>query len=252
MQLVDQAELGELLVRVVIDRESPQPQAPVADSSCAISIERDPAEYRGTGGILRDLTSHYDDDDFILVANAAQVMLEPLHKLVASLAGKHADVSLISHKDGEAASLMLIRCGCLRDLPGVGFVDFKEQALVKIAANHQVAVVQRAAPTAMAIRTAAEYIAAVLQHHRQTAGKAISASAFAEDWEATFGLIEHGAEIGAGARVHDSVVLSGAKLERDALVVRSVICPGGVVRSGQMIVDEVVKGDVRRKRGVDL
>ena len=34
-------------------------------------VERDQSEYRGTGGVLRDLAQKYEPDDLILVANAS-------------------------------------------------------------------------------------------------------------------------------------------------------------------------------------
>src|SRR5690606_20299334 len=98
---------------------------------------RDPVEYRGIGGVLRDLAGDYHRDDYILVANAAQLLLSPLSELATLLAESDADgpadVSLISHRDGTPSGLMLIRCGSLWCIPQVGYVDMKEQALPMIA-----------------------------------------------------------------------------------------------------------------------
>jgi ADP-glucose pyrophosphorylase len=42
------------------------------------------------------------------------------------------------------------------------------------------------------------------------------------------------------AHVHDSVVLSGAVIEAGAVVVRSIVCPGGVIKKDKHAVDQLV------------
>jgi hypothetical protein len=42
--------------------------------------------------------------------------------------------------------------------------------------------------------------------------------------------------------VHDSVVLRGAVVEAGAVVVRSIVCPGGVVKKDRQAVDQLVCG----------
>ena len=103
--------------------------ADVLPITANFAVERDLSEYRGTGGVLRDLTAEYDDDDLILVANAAQVLLEPLPIIAAELYGKKADVAVVAHEDGTPSGLMLIRCKALRQIAATGFVDMKGQAL---------------------------------------------------------------------------------------------------------------------------
>src|SRR5882724_6912586 len=66
-------------VRVMIDKAAPQP-LPIGNGT-PLEIERDPFDFRGTGGVLRDLASQYSLDDYLLVANAAQVLCEPLADL---------------------------------------------------------------------------------------------------------------------------------------------------------------------------
>src|SRR5436190_16642758 len=44
-----------LAIRVMIDKAAPQP-LPI---NSAVEIERDPFDFRGTGGVLRDLASQY-------------------------------------------------------------------------------------------------------------------------------------------------------------------------------------------------
>ncbi len=76
-------------------------------------VERDLSEYRGTGGVLRDLAADYDDDDLVLVCNAAQVLLDPLVALATALNRKSGDFTLVSHNDGTPSGVMLARCETL-------------------------------------------------------------------------------------------------------------------------------------------
>ena len=69
------AELPTLPLRVMVDRTATEPgiSPPSSNRAVVVSVERDPFDYRGTGGVLRDLAGAYDDDDVLVVANAAQV-----------------------------------------------------------------------------------------------------------------------------------------------------------------------------------
>ena len=57
---------------------------------------------------------------------------------------------------------------------------------------------------------------------------------------ATFAIVEKGAEIDLEARVHDSVVLTGAVVEAGAVVVRCIVCPGGTLAAGDTAIDSLV------------
>jgi ADP-glucose pyrophosphorylase len=64
--------------------------------------------------------------------------------------------------------------------------------------------------------------------------------AFEETWQPSFSIVEDGARIAAGARLHDSVVLDGAEVCRNAVIVRSVVCPGARVPANATIVDRLI------------
>ncbi|MGB2823651.1 MAG: hypothetical protein WBF17_21905, partial [Phycisphaerae bacterium] len=191
-------------------------------------LEIDAGEYRGTGGVLRDASEEYGDDDYIVVANGNQLVLESLAEMLASLAKAGGDVSLMSNQDGTPAGLMLLRCGALRSIPKVGFVDMKEQALSRIAAHHKVTVLSREQPMAIPVRSRGDYLRAVFQYHRARDDGDESSIAFAEKWRPTFSIVEVGAQVDASARIHDSVVLQGGQVKSGATVVHSVVCAGGV------------------------
>ena len=71
---------------------------------------------------------------------------------------------------------------------------------------------------------------------------------FAEEWKSTFSIIEPGAQADPTARIHDSVVLRGGRVEAGATLVHSVVCVGGVVRRKQMVTDRVIVGGGKQRR----
>ncbi len=229
-----------LPVRVLVNQKSREPVSVNLQHYQTLRVERDLSEFRGTGGVLGDLSGGYEDDDVIIVANAAQILLEPLHDLAAALAGMGGDVAIVAHDDGTPSGVMLVRCKTLRIIPKTGFVDMKEQALPIIASKFDVRVLDRAQSTGLPVRSLADYVAAMRRHHRHRAGLATTSDPLAEDWRPSFAIVEDGATVDPTARVHDSVVLSGGVVEAHAVVVRSVVCPGGVVRRDRSAVDQFV------------
>ncbi|MEM6562608.1 MAG: WecB/TagA/CpsF family glycosyltransferase, partial [Planctomycetota bacterium] len=125
--------LPKLPVAVAVNRGSTMPTTDKPELAELIEPGHDRGDYRGTGGVLRDLTADYADDEYIIVANAAQLLLDPLAALARALAGKHADVAVVGHECGTPSGLMLVRVAALRCLPEVGYFDMKEQGLPVIA-----------------------------------------------------------------------------------------------------------------------
>src|SRR5439155_18723223 len=124
---------------------------------------------------------------------------------------------------------------------GAGYVDMKEQALPDIATRYDVRVLARRRPSGLPIRTLDDYIQALRYHHRRKAGTKAAVDPLAEDWKATFALIEPGAQVDPASRVHDSVVLKDAVVEAGAVLVRSVVCPGGFLRRDKTAVETFVR-----------
>jgi hypothetical protein len=232
--------LERLPVRVMIDHATPPTRRREWPGPIEMRIERDPLEFRGTGGLLRDLTADYGDDELVLVANSPQLLLEPLSEIVDALASAEGDVRLLAEPDGTPGGLMLIRCGVLRALPAVGFVDLKEQGLPTIAREHRVRVARRDGPSGAPVRTLGTYLDALRQYHRRLRGLPIEHGALHEDWQPAFSIIERGTHVDPSAIIHDSVILEGALVESSAVLVRSVVSPGGHVPAGESIVDRLV------------
>lgn len=229
-----------LPIRVMVDRQSPEPLCPLTEEGVEVVVERDLSPYRGTGGVLRDISTEYGDDDVLLVANAAQALLSPLTDLAVALAEFESDVSLIAHADGTPSGLMLVRCRALRQLSQNGYIDMKEQALPAIAKEFKVTHLYQTHASGLPVRTLEEYISAMQRRYRLSLGKPLPNDPFAEDRRPTFAIVEKGAIIDSEARVHDSVVLKGAVVEAGAMIVRSIVCPGGVLAAGETAIDTLV------------
>lgn len=242
-------ELDALPVRVMVNHGAAAPtgvEGYMAKTS-GLRIERDASEYRGTGGVLRDLAEEYQDDDLLLVANAAQVLLGPLDNVVEALARRGGDVSVVSHQDGTPTGVMLVACRAVREIAAEGFVDMKEQALPRIARRFDVRVLNRPRPSGLPLRTLDDYVSALRYHHHRfhddyaSGGSEVDVTdPLAENFSAAFALVEPGGEVDPTARLHDAVVLSGGIVEAGAVLVRSVVCPGGVVRRERSTVDQFV------------
>jgi len=232
-------------VRVMVDRMTSLGAVRGADERLVVSIEQDPSEFRGTGGLLHDLAKGYEDDEFLLVGHASQLLFLPLAEQTEAMARTDADFVMVCCADGSPAGLMMIRCGCLRRISGVGFVDLNEQALPQIAQRHDVRVVRYDRPTTGSVRTREAYIDTLRRLHRKSAGLLGEEPGLAEDWRPSFGILESGCHVEGDAVIHDSVVLNGARVSQGAVLVRSVVCGGAVVGPGQSVIDQVVDGGMR-------
>jgi hypothetical protein len=228
--------LDHLPARVMINRSSNTNIDRPTQSR--VQIEQDPGAFRGTGGLISDVAKEYNDDEYIILANAAQILLTPLPRLVEAMAEKHADVALLCDKDYRPSGMTLIRCGALRGIPNVGFVDLNEQALPAIAQNHCVKACRYEHPASMPIRSRQNYLDAVRTHHKRSNNTCqLTDHTHDEDWRPTFGIIEPGAKVHPSAVIHDSVVLAGGQVHANAVLVRSVVGPQGRVSTGESAVE---------------
>lgn len=229
-----------LTVRLLLNSAAPRPRSAWKDGPIPLQIEEDPSEFRGSGGILRDLAHEYDDHTRLLVANAAQILLKSAQHLGTALVRSAADVALLAHQDGTPGSMMLARCGSLHAIPSLGFIDMKEQALPMIARQHNVKVMLQMRPTGLPLLSGTGYLEALRRYYLSLGTRSAEPNAFAEDWHSSFSIIEAGAAVERGARVHNSVVLSGGMVGRNAVLARSIVCPGGYVAAGQTVVDQLI------------
>lgn len=237
--LAKSLELEHLPVRVMVSSDCGL--SPITDrfGPVELSIEVDPSAFRGTAGLLSDVARAYEDDDQLLVIHGGQLLFTSLTQVTHELARCDAMVGMATCPQGVPSGVMLMRCGGLREVAKVGFVDLNEQVLPELAKTYPIKIRRRETLTTMSVRTLSGYIAALRTYHRRATGHQEIPSPFAEAWRPTFGIVESGASVDPSAVIHDAVVLAGARVEAGAVVVRSVICPGAVVGRDQHIVDRV-------------
>ncbi len=233
--------IDDFRVRMLVDSESMAPRQPGVREHLVCTVEQDASPIRGVAGVLADATKACDPEHFVVVVNGAQVFRQPLDELIDAMLRKESDVSMVGSSDGTPVGLWVVRCGVLRTVRPVGYVDLKEQALPEWLTRWGVSVVERRRAYALRTRNITEYLGAVRLH--ATGGLAVASvdeDPYREEWEKSFALVEPGATVDPSAMIHDSVVLAGATVGKDAVVVRSVVCPGAVVGAGTRCVGKVV------------
>jgi N-acetylglucosaminyldiphosphoundecaprenol N-acetyl-beta-D-mannosaminyltransferase len=94
MELAAYAKLERLSVKLLVSRQIDEPTSVMPRFRDRLTVERDASDYRGTGGVIADIARRYDDDDFILVGTAAQLLLEPLPALASALDHKRCDAAM--------------------------------------------------------------------------------------------------------------------------------------------------------------
>jgi len=239
--LATRGGLEHLPLRIVLSHTAAAPAIPVPRARVRLTVERDAKEFRGTGGVLRDLADSYTAEDLILVANAAQILTAPLADLAADLLGGSEGVSFVGHRDGTPCGLFLVRCAALASIREIGFLDFKEQVLPKLGAGgHRVRALMRETATGLPVRTLGGYLSGLRSFTRIRGGKPSDTDPFGEDWSPTFAIRETEAVIEDSATIHDSVVLNGARVGRGAVIVRSVLGRGAVVDDGETVADRAI------------
>lgn len=208
-------------LRVLIDRNNPKPTSMSGDKA---AIEPDDVAFLGTGGVLRAAAK--DQDGMMLVATGGSVLTRPLPSVVEQLLGLDADVALLAEHDGTPTGVMLVSAAIMREIPGAGYLDFKEQCLPGIAERHRVRVAHapQGERACLPIRNREQYLEA-LAH--QAGGE-------------PFTIVEDGADVASTGRIRDAVVLNGARIGAKAVVARSFLGPGAVVPSDQVLTDRTL------------
>ena len=230
--LAQSLEREFLNTRVMIDWTATAPISAWEKSKSSMSIERDPLELRGTGGVLHDLAKRHGDNDYLLVISANQLLFEPLDQLVKDMANMGGDVQLVSYEDGTPAGVTLCRCGTLRDIAPIGFVDLKEQALPVISRHHRTLVLYRKKADVQPLRNISDYIGGLRRMFGIDTTNNVTSP--------TFNLIEEGASVDPTASLREAVVLRGAKIEKGAVVARSLVTSNAHIKAGQIYVDQII------------
>ncbi|MCZ6837399.1 MAG: NDP-sugar synthase [Planctomycetota bacterium] len=220
------------------------------ESQSSIEISTDPSPWRGTGGLIYDVTSHLNDDDMILVVESSCIPPESLSTFLQDLDDQANGLVCCSAKH-EPAGLYLFRKAALNVIPEEGFFDLKEQLLPILyqAGERLIPVVMfdevlRVRDREMYLRTVHGFLNGT-GHPLPIVSEEASIAPSARVLGAS--VIEAGVMIEDGAIVHESVILKGATIERDALVSRSIVGSRAHVNTLAIIRDTVVPFDAKAR-----
>ncbi len=205
------------------------------------TVRVDSGEARGSGGALRDVTRGFDPNAYVLAAPGHALTREPIAPLLERLAATGADAVIHASEASTPSGFFLLRCGALDGVSVNGFADLKEQVLPQLAKTRDVRVVRTATPLPVAVRSLEGYMRAL--RAASDTGQLGADAGPLEDWRSAFAIVEDDAEVHSTARLHDSVVLAGGHVGPGALVVRSVVGAGGVVKAKETVFDRVVGGE---------
>jgi len=207
-----------------------------------VRVMTEPASWRGTAGIVEDVASNVADDGVIIVVEANTLAPDSLLPLVDSL-DPHAQ-GVVGVCGEEPNGIYAFRRSVFRRVPVIGYFDLKEQLLPALHENGDRV---RPAPFEFPVRRVrdrAGYLDAV-RAVVESGRPGVSPLARIEPGARIAGacLIDPGAAVEAGAIVHDSVVLRGARIGADAVVSECVVSPNARVESGARIVRDVVAAE---------
>jgi hypothetical protein len=241
--LAEHFGLERLPVRVRLSKQSIEPTIHQRYVGTPIRIDRDVEEFRGPGGTLADVAVEFPDDALLLVVSGYQVPIDPVTELGGALFDAVEDGAVLARDDGRPVTMFLLSCRTLRHVPTVGFIDFKEQALPRMAEAFDIRVVPWDRPGIQSIRTPEDYLSGLRLVHAQEhqEGRGSSLGRKHEPWRPVFSIVEPGGRVAEGVDLLDSVVLRGGEVEEGGVVVRSIVADGGVVRAGQMAEGRVVQ-----------
>ena len=207
-----------------------------------ITVMAEPAPWRGTGGLVRDLADGVAAGGAVLVAEAHRVPCASVTRMIQIHAARGEGVVAVTATN-EPAGLYLFERAEINRIPDIGYYDLKEQFLPALRKQNRPVRSLKVVDRSIRIRSRQTYLAAVAvslgpdgSPHRIDPGASISASARLEGRC----VIESGAVVEDGSVLQDSVILRGAIVERGAIVSRSIVVPGARVAPGELIVDRIV------------
>lgn len=221
------------------------------DVSWTMHAIAEPASWRGTAGILHDVTVTLggDPEDMVIVIEAHTLPPNTLYPTVSAFevtqTEQLAGIVGVCGLD-EPAGVAAFTKHAICQMPPIGYHDIKEQFLPALYEQNMRVRTAWQGERAYRLRTRDEYINAVRVSRlnersmkttpRIADGLDVPASATIDGCS----IIEHDVTLEADAVVHDSVVLPGAHIERGAVVSRCVIGRGVRVPANQRVVREIV------------
>ena len=233
---------GPLSIRVAHNSRVP---APWPETQAAnVRFEQDPQPYRGPAGLVADLCAGYAEYEHVLVVEAGRVLTCDIESMWRDHLANSADVTVGCNEDQSPAGVYITRCGALRHISSIGFVDIKEQWLA--CAGEQglrVRVHEFSSPGAIPLRTRADFLVAA-RYLSNPFGSGVGRSSAGQNGDAAgpdqLRVIGHGVAVGPNVRIDNAVIMPGAVIGGGAFIEQSVVCPGAVIEPKVRVVNAVV------------
>ena len=206
----------------------------------------DSAPYRGPAGVLRDAQKALGFSGRCLIVESSRMLAAPdmLDDLLHVHLSRGDAVTVGTNPDGSFAGVYLATTDAIELIPGIGFMDIKEQWL-PAAANSGINVRPQALSAyCHPIRDQASYFEALSRMGRfmVPSGPCVIAhqppSPYAERYGGS--LVFHTARVSPDAVVAHAVVCDGAVVETGAVVVRSILGPGARIPENGVAIDKVI------------
>lgn len=235
--VTDEADGAEICDQLQECR-GPRRQAP------DIEVVQDPSPWRGTGGIVRDVSENVPDGHVVLAVEAACLPPRSLDSLLDALEPNTAVTVGIGGAD-EPAGVYAFRRVVLERIPKVGYFDIKEQLLPVLYERDYGVRLVAVTDRVLRIRDRASYLQAVFsasgRRPPQIGAIHCSTSASVSSSALLGGVcvIGRGAIVKDNAVVHNSVVLSAAVIGAGAIISRSIIGANVEIAAGSMVIDTV-------------
>ena len=221
-------------------------------NSPQVRVMAEPAAWRGSAGLVRDLSREVSPEGIVVVLEAHCLPAESLEPLLQALDGQ-SDAVVGADGDAEAAGMYAFRPGAIDLIPTIGYFDLKEQLLPALSRHGGRVRLVQITERVIRVRDRSGYLQAVRMslgagdRIRRSENATVSTSA------RIVGscIIEPGVVIEDGVVIHDSVVLTGAVVQRRAVMSRSITAPFAKVPAASRVIESiVVEGEGVPARGV--
>ncbi len=218
------------------------------EGAVGVKVVHDRTGYRGPAGSVRDAVDGLGHSR-VVIAEGARYLTDDLRTLLDAHEQTGADVAIARNPDGSPAGLYVASERSLALIPHAGYMDLKEQWLLKVESSGMRAIVHDLAGRgSISLRTREEFIQGSFEASglRHPARARIWGAESSKPETGRRGVVSKEAEVAQDAMVMDSVVMPGARIEPGALVLRSIVMPGAVVSGGDELVETVAAPKGRR------
>jgi len=213
----------------------------VPDNGAHVAISAEVASWRGTGGLVRDLTRDGSADSVVVALEAHCLPPASLEALFRGLDDDQADAVVGTGPGGEPTGLYAFKHEAISSVPALGYFDLKEQLFPRLHEQGRPARVVATGRGVIRVRERSGYLDAVRTSLAAT-GPRCSSQATVSPSARIEGpcIIEPEVVIEAGAVVNESVVLAGARVCEEAVVSRSVVPAGAVISAGTRLIGDIL------------